>query len=142
MKISIETVQEALEKQKVEPSIVVKVIKELNEVIQDEQDNKVNLPPKAKNEFLIVLSDPESQLMGKEFVGWVIQQSQGQDAATAIDKIKEAGKETEEARKRKKTKFTSLAEIFEGAKRCFLKSKGILIKTKTPVRILITDGKM
>lgn len=140
-KISIEEVEVTLLKQKVDPKIVITIIKELTEVIEEAKEDR-DTTPKQKNEFLIVLSDPNNDLAGKEFTGWVIQQKQGDDAGLALDKIKEAARATNEAKKRKKNMITTMADAFYATKRFFLKSKNIMVKTKEPIRVLVTDGRL
>jgi hypothetical protein len=117
------------------------VVREINEVIEEEKNSRVAVP-KQKNEFLIVLSDPQNELQGKDFTGWVVQMKQGDDAGLVLDKIKAAAHDTNAAKKRKKNMITTLADAFYGIKRAFLKPKNVLIKTKEPVRVLITDGKL
>jgi hypothetical protein len=138
-KISIEEVESALRAQNVDMKVVNSVLTQLNEVIEEEKENR-GTTPKQKNEFLIILSDPNKELVGKDFVGYVVQMKQGDDAATVLDKIKAAAHDTNAAKKRKKTMLKTMADAFYGIKRSFLKPKNILIKTKTPVRVLITDG--
>lgn len=139
-KISIEEVEATLLRQKIDPKVVVSVVKELTDVIQEEKDNKVEVP-KQKNEFLFVLNDPADEFKGKDLTGWVVQMKQGDDAGQVLGKIKDAALDTNEAKKRKKGLLTNFADAFYGVKRIFLKPKNILIKTKEPVRVLITNGK-
>ena len=140
-KISIEDVEGILRKQNVDTQVVNTVIREMEEVIQEEKDNKVPVP-KQKNEFIIVLSDPNNELAGKDFVGWVVTQKQGEDAGLILDKIRAAAGETNAAKKRKKNMIMNMADAFYGIKRFFLKSRNVAVKTKEPVRVLITDGKL
>lgn len=140
-KISIEDVEQTLLSQKIEPAKVSSIIKELNEVIEETKSEKVTLP-KTKNEFLIILSDPNGELKDKELTGWVITQRQGDDAATALDKIRTAAKSTDEAKKRKKSIMTTFGEAMQNIKRKFIKDTGIMIKSKNPVRVLITGNKL
>jgi hypothetical protein len=140
-KISIEEVESVLRQQNVDAKIVNTVIGHLNEVIQEEKENRTTVP-KQKNEFLIILSDPNKELVGKDYVGYVVQMKQGDDAGLVLDKIKAAAHDTNAAKKRKKSMLTTMADAFHGIKRAFLKPKNILIKTKEPVRVLITDGKL
>ena len=140
-KISIEEIQGILAKKQVPPQTIAEVVREAEEIIQEEKDNRVTAP-KQKNEYLIVLSDPQNELAGKDFTGWVIQQKDGEDAGLALDKIRQAAHDTNAAKKRKRNMITTLVDAFASTKRLFLKSRHIAIKTKDPVRVLITDGKL
>lgn len=138
MKISIEEVEEALRKVGVSADLAGKTLKHLQEVVEEEKENR-DTTPKQKNEFLVVLLDPEDKLKGQELTAWVIQQKQGDDAGLALDKIRQAAHDTNAAKKRKKNVIKTLTDAFRGIKRAFLKSRNILIKTKHPVRVLITN---
>lgn len=140
-KISIEEVEEALFKQNIDSAIVTKVIKELGEIAEEKKAERPALP-KQKNEFLIVLSDPENALAGKDFAGWVVQIPVGDDPGLVLGKIRDAAKETDAAKKRKKSVISTMGEAFLGIKRKFIKSKNVHIKTKIPVRVLVTDNKL
>lgn len=140
-KISIEEVEAVLRKQNVDVKIVKNVIDELVEVVKEEKDSRAT-GPKQKNEFLIVLSDPNNELAGKDFVGWVVQMKDGDDAGLVLGKIQDAARDQNAAKKRKRGIINNMVEAFSGVKRRFLKPKDIMIKTKEPVRCLVTDGKL
>jgi hypothetical protein len=139
-KISIEDVQDALLKQNIDKQVVATVIKDLTEVVQEEKENR-DTTPKQKNEFLIVISDPVAHIssLSCDFTGWVVQMKQGDDACLVLDKIRAAAHDTNAAKKRKKNIIKNMTEAFAGIKRSFLKSKNVMIKTKHPVRVLITN---
>lgn len=137
-KISIEEVESALLKQNLDKQVVATVIKDLTEVVQEEKENR-DTTPKQKNEFLIVLSDPNDELKDRDLTGWVVQMKQGDDAGLVLDKIRQAAHDTNAAKKRKKNIIKTLTCAFSGIKRAFLKSRNIMIKTKHPVRVLIAN---
>jgi hypothetical protein len=140
-KISIEEVEAALRAKNVEPQIVNSIIKELNDVIEEEKDNRGGTP-KQKNEFLIVINDPMGHIssLSTDFTGWVVTQKEGEDAGLVLDKIRQSAQDTNAVKKRKRNMITTFTEAMYGAKRFFLKSRNIAVKTKEPVRILITDN--
>ena len=140
-KISLEEVEAKLREKNVDAQIVKTVIKELEEVVEEEKDNR-DTTPKQKNEFLIVLLDPNDELKGRDFTGFVVQQKQGDDAGLVLDKIRTAAHDTNAAKKRKKNMIKTMTDAFHGIKRAFIKSKNIMIKTKIPVRVLITNDKL
>ena len=97
--------------------------------------------PKQKNEYLIILHDPNNEIAGKEFSGWVVQNKSGDDQGLVLSHVRSASVDNNEAQKRKKRPITNFIEAFSSIKRKFLKDRNILIKTKNAVRVLITDGK-
>ncbi len=140
-KISLEEVQQSLLEQKVDNQVVTKIITDLEKKIQEEKDNKVSAP-KSKNEFLIIISDPNNELAGKDLTGWVVTQRQGLDSSQILSKIRDSIKEMIDSQKRKKFIVSSLGEGIERLKRKFLAPKEIMVKTKNPVQVLITDNKL
>ena len=139
-KISIEEVEAVLHERKLDKSLVNDVIRQLNEVVEEEKAAKVS-DPKQKNEYLIILHDPNNEIAGKEFSGWVVQNKSGDDQGLVLSHVRSASVDNNEAQKRKKRPITNFIEAFSSIKRKFLKDRNILIKTKNAVRVLITDGK-
>jgi hypothetical protein len=73
---------------------------------------------------------------------YIVQQEEGQDAGLILSKLKECATTQNETAKRKKSRLDSIRDIFDGLKSKFAKEKKLKIKTKEPVRILLTDGKL
>lgn len=141
MKVDIENVEAILLERKVEPVKVQEILKDLAKAVEEEkEDRKANAAPKSKWEHVIVLNDPEGKIKD-EFTGWVLQQRDGQDAGLVLSKLADAAKAQNEASKRKKTLIKSFIEAFDGLKSKFAKEKGLRIKTKDPVRVLVVNGK-
>ena len=143
MKFTIEEIETALAKNKVDDKTVVKVLKELEEVAEEEKAHAVTLP-KAKNEFVVILNvgGDAPTLINKEFTAYVIQQKVGEDAGQILSKIREATQEFKQARKRNKSVINTLGEALRVVKRIFFKSRQLNVKTKDPVRVLISDNSL
>jgi len=141
-KIDIENVEAILLERKIDKVKVQEIIKDLNKVVEEEKaERQSEAGPKQKWEFITIVDDPNAELKGKEFVAWVVQQREGQDAGLVISKLSDAAQTQNESAKRKKNKLTCLADIFGNIKSKFLKEKGLRVKTKIPVRVLIVNGK-
>ncbi len=142
MKVSIEEIEAKLLENKIEPTKVQTIIRQLEEVAEELKAEKDTEAPKAKWEFVIVLNDKEGYLAGKEIGGWVVQQEKDADADTILTKIGEAASRQNESAKRKRNFMTDLTSVFEYLKPKFLKEKKVRIKTKELTRVLITNGKV
>jgi len=141
MKFNIEQIQATLEAQKIDQPKIAAVIHELEQVAQEEAEEKeANKLPKLKHEYTIIVNDPEGKIT-EEFDGWVVTSEESVDKATIISRLRDAAKEQNEAAKRKKNKLTTLGEVFEGIKTKFLKDKKVKVKTKISVRVLTVNGK-
>jgi hypothetical protein len=128
-KISLEEVEATLNRQKIEPAKVTAIIKDLNQIIEELQNEK-DKTPKEKWEYVIILNDKES--------GWVVQQKEGEDAGIILSKLNDAARDQNEAASKKKSMLNSITDIFDGIKSKYLKSKNIRIKTKELVRVIVT----
>ena len=141
MKVSLENVEAILLERKVEPPKVQEILRDLQKAAEEEKEEAANeAGPKAKWEHVILLNDPEGKIKD-EFTGWVVAQQDGQDTGLVISKLQDAAKVQNESAKRKKSVISSFNDLFESLKSKFLKEKGLKIKTKEPVRVLVVNGK-
>ena len=141
MKISLEEVQESLKRAGIAAEQAGVVLKDLQEVIQELEAEKVatKLPTK-KNEFGVIIYDKDGVLTGKDFVATVYTIPQGDDHGLVLGKISSAARDQNEAAKRKKNILKTLGEACESLKRKFIKAKNVNLKTKEPVRVLVTNN--
>lgn len=144
MKVDIEEVQHVLEERKVPNAS--DIMKDLEQILAELQAEKeAEKEDKPKYETIVVVHDPSGKLiadkMDEVVSAFVVQQEEGQDAGLILSKIADAARAQNEDAKRKKSRLTNLREVFDGLKSKYLKEKKVKIKTKEPVRVLLTDGK-
>ena len=85
-KIEINKVAEILQRNKIEPAVLRRIIEEINHVVQPDPGEE-NKPPPAKKQWVILVSDPEKRLPKDDFVGWVLQIPEDESPATTQDRI-------------------------------------------------------
>lgn len=142
-KLNISDIQEALKTAKIEPEKQKDVLDYLQDVIKEQEADKAhNALPKQKNEFGVILYDADNQLVGKEFTASVFSVKQGDDFGTILTRISDAAKIQNESAKKKNNLIQTIGSACQNLKRKFIKEKGINIKTKEPVRVLITNNKI
>lgn len=140
MKVDLENVEAILLERKVEPVKVQEIIKDLTQAAEEEKEERAaEAGPKQKWEHVVVLNDPEGKIKD-EVTAWVVQQRDGQDAGLVLSKLTDAAKSQNESSKRKKSLIKSYIDLFECLKAKFTKEKGVRIKTKEPVRVLVVNG--
>lgn len=140
MKVSIEQIEATLLERKIDPPKVQEIIKDLTQAAnEDAEERRENAGPKLKWKHVIVLNDPEGKIKD-EVTGWVVQQRDGQDAGLILSKLTDAAKAQNESAKRKKTVIKSFIDLFESLKAKWTKEKGLRIKTKEPVRVLVVNS--
>jgi hypothetical protein len=141
MKVSLENVESILLERKIEPPKVQEILRDLKQAAEEEAaDKETEDGPKPKWEHVVLLNDPDGKIKD-DFTAWVITQQEGQDTGLVVGKLQDAAKVQNEAAKRKKNVITSFSELFDSLKSKFLKEKGLKIKTKEPVRVLVVNGK-
>ena len=141
-KISIEEVESVLLQNKLAPETVQAVVKQLATIVEETRADR-STTPKTKNEFTIILSDPNGELAGKDFTGWVVQIKTGEDVGTLLTRVGEAAKAyNNTTRAGKKNPIKTVGEAFMYVKRKFFKEKEVLVKTKEPVRVLVTNNQL
>jgi len=139
MKVSLEQIEATLLERKIDPPKVQEILKDLQQAVEDEKADG-GKGPKAKWEHIIVLNDPEGKIK-EDFTGWVVVQQEGQDSGLVLSKLVDAAKNQNEASVRKKNLVKCFGDLFESLKPKFLKEKGLKIKTKEAVRVLVVNGK-
>lgn len=140
MKVDLENVEAILLERKIEPPKVQEIIRDLTKAAEEEKEERAaENGPKQKWEHVIVLNDPEGKIKD-EVTGWVVQQRDGQDAGLILSKLTDAAKVQNESSKRKKSLIKSYLDLFDALKAKFTKEKGLRIKTKEPVRVLVVNG--
>ncbi|NBQ47976.1 MAG: hypothetical protein EBU33_05925 [Sphingobacteriia bacterium] len=143
MKLSLEEIQGALAEAKVPTEQQTMVIDHLQEVIKELEAEKIATKlPSQKNEFGVIIFDKNGVLKGQDFVAAVYTIPQGEDHDNVLRKISEAARDQNEAAKRKKHTIESMGEACESVKRKFIKQKNVNIKSKAPVRVLVSDNKL
>lgn len=144
MNINLDDVKQALQKQQLPAATIQIVVNELKQAAElKKEDRTAEKSHNSKNQFVIILSDPNKELVGKEYVGWVAQIPEEDAPSTALNKIYDASyKFNSTTRAGKKNPVKKLGEAIQYVKRKFLKESKVLIKTKEPVQIIITDNEI
>jgi hypothetical protein len=142
-KIAFEDIAFALQQAKIEPEKQKLILGHLKQVVAEEQANKEeNKLPKQKNEFGVILYDAENKLAGLEFTAAVYAIPQNDDHGLVLSKISTAAREQVAATKRKKFPIDTIGCAVQNLKRKFIKDKNVNLKTKNPVRVLVSSNKL
>ena len=140
-KISLDDVSEAIKKAGVAAEQAKLVFQHLSKVVEEEKALKESTSgPKLKNEFGVVIYDNDGSLSGKELVASIYTIPEGNNHAEVLYKISEAAKTQNESVRKKKLVVTTIGEAFEFLKRKFIKEKQVNLKTKSPVRVIISNN--
>ncbi len=145
MSLPIEELVESLKRlaPTIPPATLIAIENDLEAKEQEIAADRATGAPKAKNQFVTIVLDPENRLAGLgDFTSLVVQIPEGQDAGETIARLHQAAYDQRAAAKRKTKPLTNLTEVAANLKRGFSKAPHVQvqIKTKEPVRVLVTDG--
>src|SRR6185369_14799181 len=85
-KIDVNKVAEILKKNHVDPSLLRKLVEEMNLAVQPDAADE-DKPPPVKKQFVILVSDPDGKMPKHDLVGWVLQIPENERPATTQARI-------------------------------------------------------
>jgi hypothetical protein len=140
-KIDVSKVAEILQKNRIEPGILRRIIEEINLAVQPDPAEEVK-PPPLKKQWVIVVSDPNHQLPRDDLVGWVIQIPEGRSPVTAPERIFRGAYDFNTTKRGRLLPVTTVGEALENVPARHFKEADLWVRTKTPVLVLRTDNRI
>lgn len=140
-KITIDQLALIIKRNQLAPDVARRIIEEASLVADKKDEAKAEPGPKPKQQFVIVVSDPEGQIK-KDLVGWVTQIPENDSPATVMEKLNAAAHEFNASKKGRMVPVNTVGEAFESVPRKFMKQANIHTKTKVPVLVVTTDNKL
>ena len=146
-KVSIDDVAQALVEAKVELSLQHKIIESLSAAVQEKAAQKEEAPKAGKRQYVIVVSDPSGRVAAiGDLAGWVFQIDATRPAAGILDDVRRVGVTyNETSRKGKENPVKSVGEAVDSIERRFWVAQDgsrVLVKTKIPVQVVVTDNRL
>jgi hypothetical protein len=138
-KIEINKVAEILQRNKIDPAVLRRIIEEINHVAQPDPGEE-NKPPPMKKQWVILVSDPEHRFPKDDFVGWVLQIPEEDSAATTQDRIFRSVYDFNTTKRGRLLPVKTVGEAIENVPAKQFKECDLTVKTKTPVLVLRTDN--
>lgn len=142
-KIDTDQVAMILNQNELPQPTVERIMKDIARQVEEEQRAKEEeKAPKKKRQFVILLSDPESELPKKDLVGWVVQIPEDDSPLSVQERIQKAAYDFNASPRGRKLPVLSMGEAIEAVSAKFFKEQEVAIKTKVPVLALRTDNKL
>jgi len=140
-KIEVNKVAEILQKNKIDPAVLRRIVEEMNHAVQPDpgEDDK---PPAVKKQWVILVSDPEHRLPKDDFVGWVLQIPEDESPATTQDRIFRSVYDFNTTKRGRMLPVNTIGEALENVPAKQFKEADLWPKTKTPVLVLRTDNRI
>ncbi len=139
-KIDVSKVAEILQKHHVEPSLLRRIIEEINVVVQPDPADEA--PPPVKKQFVILVSDPEHKLPKDDLTGWVVQIPEEESPVTTQERIFRGAYDFNASKRGRQLPVKTVGEAIENVGAKYFKEAELWVKTKTPVAVLRTDNRI
>lgn len=136
MSLKIEDIEQVLREQKLDVTVIRKVVDELEAVEEEKKADRGSGVPKQKNQFVIVVKG-SPELKDATLAGWVVQIPEGDDVAQTLPRLKRAAAATVNAQKRKKRAISTVADAMQYSKRAFTKIENVQVKTKELIQVVV-----
>lgn len=139
-KVDLELVKMILQRNELDIRLVSQILEDINAEAQAADDEEK--VPAVKKQFVFLLSDPKEEMKGKDFVGWVLQIPEDDSPMTAEERLVKSAYEFNITPKGRRMPVKTIAEVCEHVSGRITKEQALWIKTKEPVYVLRTGGKI
>jgi hypothetical protein len=139
MKYDPELIKHVMQRNELDVRQINSILEELEKEAQAVQAE--NPPaPRQKKQFAILVSDPEGDLDGKDFTGWVLQLPEEDSPQSAEERIVKSAYDFNMTPKGRRMPVRSIGEGCEAIPARIAKEHGVWIKTKEPVLVVTTGN--
>ena len=139
-KVDTELVKMILQRNELDIRVVSRIMDdieiEMKNIVEEER------PPPVKKQWCILISDPQGNLQGKDYTGWVVQIPEEDSPATVQERIIKAAYDYNVTPKGRRIPVQTIGEACEVVQARIFKEHNTWIKTKEPVLMLTTDNKI
>ncbi len=139
-KIDTETLKLILQRNNVDVRRIAEIMQDVNQELEIEAAERENRPPPVKKQFVMLVSDPDELLKGRDLTGWVVQIPEDDSPYTATDKLIAAAYAYNTTPKGQRLPLTSIGETCEVVPARTTKEQQVWVKTKEPVLVVRTDN--
>ena len=139
-KVDLELVKMVLQRNELDVRIVSQIIEDINAEVQAEQDEEK--PPPVKKQFVILVSDPNGELEGKDLTGWIMQIPEDDSPHSTEERLVRSAYEFNLTPKGRRLPVKQISEVCEHVSPRILKEQKVWVKTKEPVYVLRTGNQV
>jgi len=141
-KVDIELVRDVLQRSQLPAIKVSEILEEIKHEVKVATQENTEKEPTVKKQFVFVLSDPQGKFKDDDYVGWVVQIPEDENASDVCSQIFESAYDFNITPKGRRYPVKTVAEIMEfGAAKIFKEHK-LWVKTKEPILVVRTDNKI
>jgi hypothetical protein len=140
-KIELSKVAEILQKNKVDPAVLRRVIEEMNLAVQPDPGEE-DKPPPVKKQHVILVSDPNGVMPKDDLVGWVLQIPDSERPASVLERVHRGAYDFNASKKGRLLPAKTVGEAIEHVPAKFYREADLWVKTREPVLIVVTDNQI
>ncbi len=141
-KIDIETLRFILQRNESDIRKVAEIMNEVDLELKAEEEERALRPPPVKKQFVMLVSDPDGALDGKDMVGWIAQIPEDDSVATTAGRIHSAAYEYNATPKGSRMPVETIGEACEVIPAKLFKEQNTWVKSKTPLLIIPVNNKI
>jgi hypothetical protein len=144
----LHTVSSSLRDQNVPAEVIRKVEDDLEVAIKEQKaERSENVKKKNKNKFVVVALDPQGLIQKSGgLTGWVVNVEEGAADQSVFDRVNRAANAYNATKKGKKQPAKNIGDAFEIPRKFWKNednpSEKTLVKTKSPIYILSSNGRL
>lgn len=139
-KVDLELVKIVLQRNEPDVRKVAQILEELQVEVANMVDE--DKPPPVKKQMVMLVSDPQDLLKGKDLTGWVLQIPEEESPYTAEERLIKAAYEYNQTKKGSRMPVKSIGETCEYVTAAILKEQQVWVKTKEPVLLVRTNNQV
>jgi hypothetical protein len=140
-KVDVDIVKMILSRRELDARQVASIINEIEEELCIQQEMEEKAPP-VKKQYVILVSDPEGTLEGKDYSGWVLQIPEEDSPFVTEERLSRAAYDFNATPKGRRFPIKTIAESCEVVSTKFHKEHKVWVKTKEPVLVCRTPNEI
>lgn len=140
MKADLELVKMVLQRNELSIRKTAEIMEELQNELNADQDEQK--PPPVKKQFVILVSDTEGVLDGKDLTGWVIQIPEEDSPSIAEERLIQSVYDYNVTPKGSRLPVKSIGEACEVVPPRITKEHSVWIKSKEPLLVVRTNNEI
>ena len=139
-KVDLELVKLVLQRNDVDVRKVAQIIDDIQVEVNSMVDE--NKPPPVKKQFVMMVSDPQGLLEGKDLTGWVLQIPEEDSPYQSEERLIKSAYEYNATKKGQRMPVKSVGETCEFVPTRIMKEQNVWVKTKEPILLVRTTNKI
>ena len=140
-KVDMDLIKFVLQRNELDVRTVAQIMDDIQVELTNQVDDEEK-PPPVKKQFVMMVSDPEGELEGKNYTGWILQIPEEDSPFVAEERIIRSAYEYNASKRGRRMPVKSIGEACEAVPLRFQKEQNVWIKTKEPVLIVRSSNEL